>query len=250
MAPSEPGMVRVSGVAPGGGRRSGAQVSFAPMDLFLLIPVLLASIVVHEVAHAWQARREGDDTAASLGRITLNPLPHIDLFGSVIVPLLLWFGNAGILFGWAKPVPVVPSNFRDYKWGDIRVSLAGIVSNLILAVLFTFVMLVTVKAGAVLGTDGGLGDGIEAAQRMAYYGLYINLILAFFNLVPIPPLDGSHVVYHMLPERLAEGYRRVGRYGLLVLMGLVFLVPQFFSVILWPVDAAMGLADSFIRLWI
>jgi Zn-dependent protease len=219
-------------------------------DLFLLLPVLLVSIVVHEVAHAWQARREGDDTAASQGRITLNPLPHIDLVGSVLVPLLLWFGHAGILFGWAKPVPVVPANFRDYKWGDIRVSLAGIVSNMGLAVLFTLVMLATLKAGSFVEAGGEWSQGLDAARRMAYYGLYINLILAFFNLVPIPPLDGSHVVYHMLPGRLADEYRRLGRFGLFILMGLVFLVPSAFSLLLWPVDRAMGLADSFIRLWI
>jgi len=219
-------------------------------DLFLLVPVLLVSIVVHEVAHAWQARREGDETAASLGRITLNPLPHIDLMGSVLVPLLLWFGNTGILFGWAKPVPVVPGNFRNYKWGDIRVSLAGIVSNLGLAVLFTFVMLFTIKAEPLVGAGGPWGEGLDGVRRMAYYGLYINLILAFFNLIPIPPLDGSHVLYHMLPGRLAEGYRRLGRYGLFILMGLVFLVPEAFAVLLWPVNRAMGLADSFIRLWI
>jgi Zn-dependent protease len=219
-------------------------------DLFLLLPVLLASIVVHEVAHAWQARREGDDTAASQGRITLNPLPHIDLVGSVLVPLLLWFGNAGILFGWAKPVPVVPANVRDYKWGDIRVSLAGIVSNLGLAIVFTLAMLATLKAGAFVEAGGAWGQGLDGARRMAYYGLYINLILAFFNLIPIPPLDGSHVVYHMLPGRLAEEYRRLGRFGLFILMGLVFLVPNAFSLLLWPVDFTMGLANSFIRLWI
>ncbi|HZD06101.1 MAG TPA: site-2 protease family protein, partial [Longimicrobiales bacterium] len=111
------------------------------MDVLLLAPVLLLSIVIHEVAHAWQARREGDLTAARQGRITLNPLPHIDLVGSVLVPLLLYFGNTGFLFGWAKPVPVVPSNYRDPRWGDVRVSLAGIVSNLGLAVLSTFALL-------------------------------------------------------------------------------------------------------------
>jgi Zn-dependent protease len=219
-------------------------------DLFLLLPVLLLSIVVHEVAHAWQAQREGDETAAAQGRITLNPLPHLDLVGSVMVPLLLWFGNAGILFGWAKPVPVVPANFRNYKWGDIRVSLAGIVSNLGLAVLFTLVMLATLKAEPFVDAVGAWGQGLDATRRMAYYGLYINLILAFFNLVPIPPLDGSHVVYHMLPARVADEYRRLGRFGLFILMGLVFLVPNAFAILLWPVDFVMGLADSLIRFWI
>ncbi|HSR41191.1 MAG TPA: site-2 protease family protein, partial [Longimicrobiales bacterium] len=100
-----------------------------------------------------------------------------------------------------------------------------------------------------------VGDGVgaqvlEGARFMAYYGLYINLILAVFNLVPIPPLDGSHVVYHMLPRGLAERYRAMGRYGLLILMGILFLVPGAFSAVLWPVDVLMGWADSFIRLWL
>ena len=107
------------------------------INVFLLIPVLLLSIILHEVAHAWQARREGDDTAERLGRITLNPLKHMDLFGSLLLPLILYFGNSPFLFGWAKPVPVNPANYRNHRWGDVRVSLAGIVSNLGLAVSFT-----------------------------------------------------------------------------------------------------------------
>ncbi|MDH3424435.1 MAG: site-2 protease family protein, partial [Gemmatimonadota bacterium] len=98
------------------------------MDVLLIIVVLLFSIVVHEVAHAWQARREGDDTADRLGRITLNPIPHLDPIGSFIVPALLYLSGSGFLFGWAKPVPVNPANYREYVAGDIRVSMAGIVS--------------------------------------------------------------------------------------------------------------------------
>jgi Zn-dependent protease len=216
------------------------------MDLLLLLPVLILSIVVHEVAHAWQARREGDDTAEREGRITLNPLPHLDLIGSVVVPLVLWAGNAGFLFGWAKPVPVNPSKFRTGKWGDVRVSLAGIVSNLALAVLFTLM------ASAVVVLDGGMGLGAAAGwlRQLAFYGIFINLILAVFNLLPIPPLDGSHVVYHLLPPRLAARYRDLGRFGIVILMALFFVVPGAFSVLLAPVDFLMGAADAFIRLWI
>ena len=104
------------------------------LDFLIIVPVLIASVVAHEVAHAWQARREGDDTAEKLGRITLNPLPHLDLLGSFIVPLVL-YQTGGFLFGWAKPVPVVPANFRTHPWSDIRVSLAGIAANLLLAIL-------------------------------------------------------------------------------------------------------------------
>lgn len=212
------------------------------MDLLLSAPVLLMSIVIHEVAHAWQARREGDFTADRLGRITLNPVRHIDPFGSVLLPLMLWFANSPMLFGWAKPVPVDPRNFRNLRAGDIRVSLAGIVSNLLLAVLFTLI-----TAGLVAIGGGAVGD---ALRRMFLFGIFINLVLAFFNLIPIPPLDGSHVLYQLLPPRAAEGYRRAGRWGFLVILLLVFAMPGVLQVLLTPVNLLMGAADWFIRLWI
>lgn len=216
------------------------------MEAIVLIAVLIFSVVVHEVAHAWQARREGDDTADRLGRITLNPIPHLDLMGSFIVPFALHLSGSGFLFGWAKPVPVNPRNYREYVAGDIRVSLAGIVSNLILAVLSTLAMAAVVKLESVVGPTAVS----QVLLQGLYYGLFINLILAFFNLIPIPPLDGSHVVAHMLPDELAQRYRETGRYGILILMGIMFLVPDAFSVLLWPVFFFEGLADSFIRLWI
>ena len=217
------------------------------MEPFLIIPVLILSIVVHEVAHAWQARREGDLTADRLGRITLNPLPHLDLVGSVIVPLVLAFSGTGFLFGWAKPVPVNPTNYRSPVWGDIRVSMAGIVSNLILAVLATIAAGVLLKVEVAMGT---LGGATEILGQIAVYGILINLILAFFNLIPIPPLDGSHVFFYLLPRPLALRYRDAGRYGLIILMGIMYFVPGFFDYLMWPVSLFMGVADSLIRLWI
>jgi Zn-dependent protease len=217
------------------------------MNALLAVAVLILSIVVHEVAHAWQARREGDDTAERLGRITLNPLPHLDLFGSLLVPAFLFASGSGFLFGWAKPVPVNPANYRDYVKGDIRVSLAGIVSNLGLALIATLLTAVTVKIES-------LGLGSEAWFDPIYttlqYGIFINLILAFFNLLPIPPLDGSHVLAHLLPREMQLAYRRVGQYGILILIAVMYLVPGAFSIVLWPVYALQGLADWFIRLWI
>ena len=217
------------------------------MDAILLTVVLIFSVVVHEVAHAWQARREGDGTAEQLGRITLNPLPHLDPIGSVLVPLALHFSGSSFLFGWAKPVPVNPANYRDHVWGDVRVSLPGVASNLVLAVLATLASVVVLKVEAGMGSLGGVTG---ALSQMALYGILINVVLATFNLIPIPPLDGSHVLFHALPRRLALPYQRAGRYGLLVLMGLMFLVPDAFRLLMWPVGALMGVADAFIRLWI
>jgi Zn-dependent protease len=216
------------------------------MEFLLILPVLLFSVVVHEVAHAQVARWEGDDTAYALGRITLNPIPHLDLMGSVIVPLVFIFLPGDFLFGWAKPVPVNPGNFRVRKWGDIRVSLAGIIANFILAVLFTLLVVAVILLREVTGNLGGVWSVIAQA---AYYGVFINLILAVFNLIPIPPLDGSHVVFHLLPARLGARYRELGRYGLVVIILLVYVVPGAFEIALWPVRLLMTAADSFVSLW-
>ncbi len=217
------------------------------MDLLSILPVLIFSIVVHELAHAWVALKEGDDTAQSLGRITLNPISHLDPVGSFLVPMILWFTNTGLLFGWAKPVPIDPRKFRDFRGGDIRVSLAGIVSNLILAVVFTLLVVVfVILQGAYPAAESMFGFLI----RTANFGIFINLILAFFNLIPIPPLDGSHVLYHFLPRGWRAAYQQAGRFGILVVMALVFIFPSFFNVILTPVLVLMDLANSFIDLWI
>jgi Zn-dependent protease len=222
-------------------------------EIVLIIVVLIASVVVHEVAHAWQARREGDDTADRLGRITLNPLRHLDPIGSVIVPLVLALTRTGFLFGWAKPVPVNPANYRDPVWGDIRVSMAGIVSNIGLAILSMFALAIVFKTQTMLGSS--LGGATVLAAQAAYYGVYINMLLAFFNLIPIPPLDGSHVLFHALPESLAIRYREAGRYGLLIMMGLFLgerygFFPDVFRYLLWPVTFFAGLATEFAQLWL
>jgi len=217
------------------------------MEVTLIVLVLLFSIVVHEVAHAWQARREGDDTADRLGRITLNPISHLDPVGSFVVPALLYFSGAGFLFGWAKPVPVNPANYRDYVAGDIRVSLAGIVSNVGLAVLSTLLLAVLVKVESVAGPLGPASEPLYVALE---YGILINLVLAFFNLIPVPPLDGSHVVAHLLPSSVQHRYRRFGQWGILALIGVMYLVPGAFSLVLWPVFRLRGLADWFVRLWL
>jgi Zn-dependent protease len=132
-------------------------------------------------------------------------------------------------------------------WGDIRVSMAGIVSNLILAAFSTLLLAVVLKIQSV---SGSLGGTTTLAGQVAYYGILINLVLAFFNLIPLPPLDGSHVLYHALPKALAERYRAAGRHGLLIMMGLLFFFPGVFRYLMWPVSVLMGLATDFARLWL
>jgi Zn-dependent protease len=217
------------------------------MEFALLLPVLLFSIVIHEVAHAWVARREGDPTAERLGRITLNPLSHLDPVGSFVVPLALYLLPGGVIFGWAKPVPVNPANYREPVAGDIRVSLAGIVSNLLLALVFTILLAILFRVGASqdpVGTSATL-DGLG---RMLRFGILLNLVLAIFNLIPIPPLDGSHVLAHMLPASARERYREFGRYGILLIMAVIFVVPSAFEVVFRPVlyfyRVAIGLAGA------
>jgi Zn-dependent protease len=217
------------------------------MEFLIIMPVLLFSVVVHEVAHALVAKWEGDDTAFRLGRVTLNPIPHLDPMGSLIVPLFLYLLPGDFVFGWAKPVPVNPGNFRDPKWSDIRVSLAGIAANLILAFISTVALVVILKVDVYLGASSPfLGVLFQAAS----FGLLINLILAFFNLIPIPPLDGSHVVFHLLPRHLAMKYRDLGRYGIGILMLLLFFFPGSFEILLWPVRLLVSVAEMFIGIWV
>lgn len=205
--------------------------------ILIFLPVLLLSVVLHEVAHGWVARTQGDPTAERAGRLTLNPVPHIDPIGSLVVPLVLLLLPGGLLFGWAKPVPVDPRNFRDYRKGDILVSLAGVAVNLLLAALFVAVM-----AAAVLAGGGGRPEGMaDLLYRAGALGVILNLILAFFNLIPIPPLDGSHVLAHLLPASLRGRYRELGRYGLGILMLLIFVAPGLLSALLWP---AYALAEA------
>jgi Zn-dependent protease len=209
-------------------------------EFLLALPVLLFSMVAHEFAHGYAALKQGDPTAYALGRLTFNPVKHIDLWFTVLVPLLLFLVSGGrVIFGGAKPVPVNPRNYRNFRRGDIIVSSAGIVANI---ALFAGFLAAAILVGAVAG---GLDDGaatLGTLQRMLFWGVWLNLLLAFFNLLPIPPLDGSHLLYHFLPASWRAGYRYVSRYGVLVLVVLVFMVPHAFFVLLTPAFALQGVA--------
>jgi Zn-dependent protease len=193
-------------------------------------------MVAHEYAHAEAAYRQGDDTAYMLGRLTFNPLKHIDPIMTVIVPFVLWTIGAPP-FGAAKPVPVNPRKYRQFVRGDVIVSLAGIVVNL---GLFIICMGLFAAVGIVGDAVPGLVGSFEILQRMLYYGMWLNLVLAFFNLIPVPPLDGSHVFYHLLPPGAGLSYRRLQAYGFLPVMALIWVFPGVLRILLWPASALMG----------
>lgn len=218
----------------------------APVDflqqLALVAPVLLIAMVAHEYAHGYAAFRQGDMTAYQLGRLTWNPLVHIDPFMTVILPIGLALIGAPI-FGGAKPVPVNPRNYRNYRQGDIIVSLAGVATNVLIALL---------SVPLVIGV-GMLGGAVEALERplavlqqMLLVGILINLVLAAFNLIPIPPLDGSHVFKYLLPPRWALQYQRLGGAGFLILFAVLSFARPLVSLWLTPAYLLRMMADRLV----
>jgi Zn-dependent protease len=190
--------------------------SQAIQTFILAAPVLLFSVVAHEVAHGYAALKQGDDTALMLGRLTLNPIKHIDPFMTILLPLILAVSGGPIL-GGAKPVPVNPRKYRKFKRGDIIVSLAGIVTNLALAVICTVLIVVI----GLIPVTPSTAETQALVQAMMGWGIVINLLLAAFNLLPVPPLDGSHVMKYILPPGWALGYQRVGFFGIIILIFLL-----------------------------
>ena len=177
------------------------------------VPVLLA-ITLHEAAHGYTARQLGDDTAWQMGRVTLNPFPHIDLVGTVIMPLMLFFATSGqFLFGYAKPVPVDFYRLRHPKRDMVWVALAGPAVNLLQA--FAWAVLIYLLSG--------MGSDERFFLEMAQAGVLVNLVMFAFNLFPLPPLDGGRIVVGLLPMRLAIGFSHIERYGFFIVMGLVLM---------------------------
>jgi len=199
--------------------------------IFALI-IFLFSVIIHEVAHGSVANQLGDPTAKYAGRLTLNPIPHIDPVGSILVPFLLFLAHSPIIFGWAKPVPINPFNFRDKKFGELRVALAGATANLILALIFGLIM------RFMPGYVGPLGSAIYV---MFQWVVFINLALAVFNLVPIPPLDGSHVLFALLPSSQAEFKLFMQKWGLVIfLFFLLFITPFLYPLIQFLYQLIVG----------
>ena len=189
----------------------------------LKVLAFVPAIVIHECAHGFAAAKLGDPTARNAGRLSLNPLRHVDPFGTVLLPGLLILSGAGFVFGYAKPVPYNPRYFKDVRKGEVIVGLAGSASNLLMSL-----------AGAAIawGSMQLFGLSQELALYTWYFGCYfcsVNLCLAFFNLLPIPPLDGSSIVAPLLSDRALDVYYQVQRYGMFILMLFVFLpyfIPQ------------------------
>jgi len=181
----------------------------------LVIPIVIA-ITLHEAAHGYVARAFGDPTAENMGRITLNPLAHIDLLGTVILPVLLVLSHAGFLFGYAKPVPVDPSKLRNPRRDMVWVAAAGPAMNLLLA-LISAVLLLWISRFA--------PDVNIAVAKALWISVHINLVLAVLNLIPIPPLDGSKVVAGLLPLKLAAPYMALNRFGMLIVFAVFILLP-------------------------
>ena len=180
-----------------------------------ILPILFA-ITLHEAAHGYAALRCGDQTAKLSGRLSLNPLNHLDLVGSIVVPLLT-LALGGILFGWAKPVPIDPRHFKNPKRDTILVSLAGPAANLLMAFFWAMI------AKVAMNLDAPQGGAALALLLMGKFGISINLFIMLFNLLPIPPLDGSRILATLLTGRWAYEYYRIAPYGFFILLALIFL---------------------------
>lgn len=211
-------------------------------QLLISLPGLYLGVVLHEVAHGYVAYRSGDPTARNLGRLTLNPLAHIDIFGSIVLPLMLILLNSGIVFGYAKPVPINPGHFRDYRRGIRYSSLAGPATNLVVAftigLIYGLFIYILSKTGFVLNQSSSGTAGYQAVliiNQMFQSAIYINIFLAIFNFIPVPPLDGANILATFLPGNAMYRYLSIGRFGFIFIFILLFLGGRIFWGITSPV---------------
>ncbi len=195
-------------------------------DTLYILPILLFSVIVHELSHGWMALKLGDPTARDAGRLTFNPVPHIDPIGSIFVPLIAVASGSGIFIAWAKPVPVNPANFRNLRRDDILVAVVGPLSNVVMALVCTLMFILVRSLTPLLTAAGGAGDWLSLfLLRMFFGGIGVNLMLALFNMLPVPPLDGSHVAASLLPERYGMLFRKIGFFGIFALLLLMQFGP-------------------------
>ncbi len=178
------------------------------------------SVVIHEFAHGYTAYKLGDDTAMASGRLTLNPIKHLDPFGSVVLPLFLILSNSGFVLGWAKPVPYNPNNLRNVRRGTFLVSVSGILANLLLAIIFGLLIRFAPVVGILPYADGSAV--LHPFYKISTIIVFLNLILAIFNLIPIPPLDGSKILFSALPSKYRYIENFMERYGIFLL--LIFII--------------------------
>ena len=190
--------------------------------IVIMAPPLIFAIVLHEVAHGWVADKLGDNTARSMGRLTLNPISHIDLFGTIIMPLMLFFAtNGSMLFGYAKPVPINPYNFKNPKKGMALSSMAGPGINMIMAISFAFLLRAVISPLEGMFPKQSWNMIALPITLMLGYGVLINVVLAVLNMIPIPPLDGSRIVYWLLPDKQAALYYRLEPF---IIKGFMYLI--------------------------
>ncbi|MCX6751466.1 MAG: site-2 protease family protein [Candidatus Nomurabacteria bacterium] len=202
------------------------------MDTIFFIAILIMSVVIHEVSHGFVALRFGDKTALYAGRLTLNPLKHLDLFGSIILPAFLVLTHSSFLFGWAKPVPYNPNNLTNRKWGTIAVAAAGILANLFLAIFFGLILRFSLNS--IVSTSF-----VSVISSI----VLINLGLAIFNLIPIPPLDGSKILFSLLPNSLYSVVAFLEQYSLvLILVFIIFFADSLFPILSYLFQLITGLA--------
>ncbi|MEQ1561282.1 MAG: site-2 protease family protein [Nitrospira sp.] len=182
------------------------------IDIIFPVIIFIFSVIIHEVSHGYSAYLQGDNTAKFSGRLTLNPIPHIDMMGSIIVPGLLLLSGSSMVVGWAKPVPFNPYNLRNQKWGEALVAIAGPLSNIFIAVVFGLM----IRFGF-----------LTSLLNPFIYIVLINLVLATFNLVPIPPLDGSKILFSLFPNSMSGIREFMEKHGFLILIFFIFFLWKF-----------------------
>ena len=196
-------------------------------QLIIYIVVLLFAISAHEAAHAWMSYKFGDDTAYLLGRVTLNPVAHTDPVGTLLIPIVNFIGAVGMgvfvpLIGWGKPTPVNPLRWHNKDLANVMVSLAGIMANLLLALIAFVILKVALHTGTIGSPEGRLGSFDQPVFLLLMQILLMNLSLAIFNLLPVPPLDGSKVLYTFLPESAHPTLEAMERFSFIILIGLMY----------------------------